>query len=285
MDKEIVPPSHTQTPSSASPLPPGNANKAIPDEDAIRAGIVAAARKYLGIPYKLGAPVRPATPPEPAPLRLDCSGFIAQVYKEVTGVTIPRTSRIMFEQGKMISQSELKPGDIIVMDSDSRDFDNGVNHVAMYIGPDVVYQALSTGPRTGVVQTKFPGISTAKVLGYRTFIGTTSGDKQAYTPTSVTDYSFDLTPLPNSEAMELELQTSSMLRFIFSNQTGKPAIFTYRFLRDGTNPNTGENESFNLKPGETFQSNLCFPKTPAKYHLQVYTGSFMLLERTWMVTN
>jgi cell wall-associated NlpC family hydrolase len=291
-DKEAATPVAPPSAGSPSPLPAasvGNANKLIPDEDAVRARIVAAARKYMGLPYRWGSPARPTVPPASPPRQFDCSGFISQAYKDVTGVTIPRTSRVMFDQGRKITESELKPGDIIVMDSNSADRDNGANHVALYIGPGRVLQALSAGPRTGVVQTDIPGIRAAKILGYRTFVGTTSGNKQNYSPTSVTDYSFDIsapTPAaPVSQTISLELQASTMLQFAFSNQLGRATTLMYRFYREGADPGTGEFENFTVKANESFLSNLCLPKIAGKYRLQVYMGSVLLLERAWTVAN
>jgi cell wall-associated NlpC family hydrolase len=281
-DKEVAPPPAAVGTSSSS----SNANRLIPDEDALRARLVAAAKKYLGMPYKLGSPSLPiqASPPARAPARFDCSGVIVQAYKDVTGVTIPRTSRVMFSQGKSVSESQLKPGDIIILDSDTRDWDNGVNHVAMYLGPDLALQALSEGPRTGVVQTNVPGLRHGKILGYRTFVGTTTGNKQSYSPTSVTDYNFELTTTPSAAAETLELQTNSMLQFDFKNQFGTTS-FVYSFFRDGAAPNSGENETFSIKQNETFKSIFCMPKTAGKYHLQVHAGNLLILERTWVVSN
>jgi cell wall-associated NlpC family hydrolase len=287
-DKEAAPQASTGTAAAAAAAAASNANRTIPDDDALRARIVAAARKYLGVPYKLGSPSLPiqaAAPPARGPARLDCSGFIVQAYKDVTGVTIPRTSRVMFEQGKSVSAGAVKSGDIIIMDSDTRDWNNSVNHVALYIAPDIAFQALSEGPRTGVVETKIPGLRHGKILGYRTFIGTTTGNKQAYAPTSVTDCLFELTMSASSAAEPLELQTNSMLRFTFNNQTGSVPSFLYRFYRTGAAPDSGESESFTIKQNERFQSILCLPKTPGAYRLQVYTGSLLLLERTWKVSN
>jgi cell wall-associated NlpC family hydrolase len=298
-DKESVtpPPSTGQTaPSSsgtaggtsaaskvaAAPVSSGNANRTITDDDALRQKIVTTAKKYMGVPYVLGAPKRPIVEQSSNPRGLDCSGFIAQVYKDVTGVTIPSQSRTMFDNGKKIEQNQLKPGDIIVMDSSGK---NSVNHVALYIGPDVAFQALSEGPRTGIVETKVPGIRAAKILGYRTFVGTTSGNKQNYNPTTGTDYSFDITSTPSTENISFGLQANSTLRFKFDNTTGKTMFLMYRFFKEGEDPLTGENETFTLKPDESFTSNFCIPKTAGKYRLQVYTGSLLLLERIWTVAN
>jgi cell wall-associated NlpC family hydrolase len=282
-DKEATPPASVEAVATGTVAAgTSNANRTITDDDALRQKIIAAAKKYMGVPYILGAPRRPITAQSGKPRGLDCSGFIAQVYKDVTGVTIPAQSRAIFNIGKRIEQNQLKPGDIIVMDSSGR---NNVNHVALYIGPDTAFQALSAGPRTGIVETKVPGIRAAKILGYRTFFGTTSGNKQNYNPTTGTDYSFDISLTPNSENIALELQANSTLRFTFNNKTGTVSAFMYRFYRDGTDPGSGENESFTVKQNESFQSVLCLPKTPGTYRLQVYTGSLLLLERIWKASN
>jgi cell wall-associated NlpC family hydrolase len=65
--------------------------------NSIRTAIVKAAKKYLGEPYIWGMPGRPvAFKPRPKPRGMDCSGFIAQAYKDATGVTIPSNSRAMW---------------------------------------------------------------------------------------------------------------------------------------------------------------------------------------------
>lgn len=97
--------------------------------------VVAAARKYLGIPYLWGG-----TDPAKG---LDCSGFTQNVMKDM-GITIPRVSSDQARGGRQVaSLADARPGDLVFYDfSSSR---SGIDHVAMYIGDGKVIEAERTG--------------------------------------------------------------------------------------------------------------------------------------------
>lgn len=85
------------------------------------------AKKYIGVPYEYGAN---------GPKSFDCSGFIKYVFNEFGADTtqIPRTSHGMFESSEKINEEDLRPGDLIFIDT-KRLGKNRIDHVGMVISP------------------------------------------------------------------------------------------------------------------------------------------------------
>jgi hypothetical protein len=77
---------------------------------------------------------------------LDCSGLIRYVFQEVTGVTLPRTSRELSRMGKSVRARDLEPGDLVFFNT--RHFPN--SHVGIYLGDDRFIHAPSRGGEVGV---------------------------------------------------------------------------------------------------------------------------------------
>ncbi|MFC7501103.1 transglycosylase SLT domain-containing protein [Nocardioides sp. GCM10030258] len=98
--------------------------------------VVAEAKKYLGLPYVWGG-----TNPEKG---MDCSGLVKVVYRNL-GYDLPRVSNQQAQAGRPVaSMADAKPGDLIAWDNSSRN--NGVDHIAIYIGDGKMIEA----PRTGL---------------------------------------------------------------------------------------------------------------------------------------
>ena len=98
--------------------------------------VVAEAKKYLGLPYVWGG-----TDPD---VGLDCSGLVQLVYKNL-GIDLPRVSYQQAAEGTPVaSLAEAKPGDLLAWDNSSRN--DGVDHIAIYIGDGKMIEA----PRTGL---------------------------------------------------------------------------------------------------------------------------------------
>lgn len=68
-------------------------------------GVVEAARKNIGIPYKFGG-IRPET-------GFDCSGLVCWSFSQV-GVEVPRTAKGQLGFGQRVAKESLEPGDIVV---------------------------------------------------------------------------------------------------------------------------------------------------------------------------
>lgn len=80
--------------------------------------VVAAAKRYIGVPYVWGGT-------EPAS-GMDCSGFVQRVFKDLN-LELPRVVSDQMQQGRPVaSLAEAKPGDLLVS--------FGGNHISIYLG-------------------------------------------------------------------------------------------------------------------------------------------------------
>ena len=100
--------------------------------------IVKYAKKYLGYKYVLGA----ASPKA----GFDCSGLTSYVYSK-NGYTLNRTSSAQASNGKKVSKSNLKAGDLVFFSQGSKK----IGHVGIYIGGNEFIHAAN--PKKGVVIT------------------------------------------------------------------------------------------------------------------------------------
>jgi cell wall-associated NlpC family hydrolase len=75
-----------------------------------------------GIRYKFGG-----TDPDSG---LDCSAFIALLYKDAGGGDLPRTAREISEVGDRVDAQALQPGDLVFF----RDARHAIAHVGVYVG-------------------------------------------------------------------------------------------------------------------------------------------------------
>jgi len=110
------------------------------------AGFAARAVSSLasGIRYKFGG-----TDPDSG---LDCSAFIALLYKEAGGGELPRTALEISEVGARVEPQALQPGDLVFF----RDAHRRIAHVGVYVGDEnfvhasrkhgVIYQSRLSEP-------------------------------------------------------------------------------------------------------------------------------------------
>ena len=106
----------------------------------LRSKIVASAEKLIGKPYVYGGNY----PPLGSDSGTDCSGLIQWAYND-NGIKISRTTYTQIKEGKLITQGEARPGDLVF----TRGYgDNG--HVVMFLsnnddGSIHVIEAKQTG--------------------------------------------------------------------------------------------------------------------------------------------
>lgn len=89
------------------------------------AGIVADARKYLGVPYVLGGTTTSG---------MDCSGLVQTVFHDLGDAGMPRDLSKQMTQGVEVpSLADAQPGDLIVF--------KGGGHIGIYAGDRMVIHA------------------------------------------------------------------------------------------------------------------------------------------------
>ena len=109
--------------------------------------IVKSAKKYLGYKYVLGA----ASPKA----GFDCSGLVYYVYGQ-KGYSLNRTSSAQASNGKKVSKSNLKAGDLVFFSQGSKK----IGHVGIYIGGNEFIHAAN--PKKGVIITSLSNSYYAK---------------------------------------------------------------------------------------------------------------------------
>ncbi|WP_027410754.1 C40 family peptidase [Anoxybacteroides tepidamans] len=92
--------------------------------------VITEAKKLIGTPYKFGGTT---------PKGFDCSGFVYYTYKKA-GKTLPRSSASMYQTGKKVHKSNLRPGDLVFFTT----YKKGASHVAIYIGNNSIIHATSS---------------------------------------------------------------------------------------------------------------------------------------------
>ena len=91
----------------------------------MRQNVIKRAMKCLNIPYRKGG-TKPST-------GFDCSGFVYYIYNQV-GIKFPRPMGKQVVMGRIITYTQLKPGDLIFFKGHG--VFNGYSHVAIFKGVD-----------------------------------------------------------------------------------------------------------------------------------------------------
>ncbi|MFT0213133.1 C40 family peptidase [Pseudomonas sp. F1_0610] len=85
--------------------------------------ILSAGKELIGTPYRFGGTTTTG---------FDCSGFVGYLYKNQTGIVLPRTTRAMLAMNAtQVKRTELVPGDLILFNKRGR---GPVSHVGIYMG-------------------------------------------------------------------------------------------------------------------------------------------------------
>lgn len=94
----------------------------------------AVALEAVGVPYRWGGS-------SPAG-GFDCSGLVYWAYGRV-GVELPHSSYALYDRGRQIARSDLRPGDLL--------FFSGLGHVGIYLGRGRMVHAPRSGRLVEVV--------------------------------------------------------------------------------------------------------------------------------------
>jgi len=86
--------------------------------------ILETGKKYMGKPYKFGAP-------SGSTRIFDCSSFTQYVYGK-NGIDLPRTSKKQSKKGSYVAKKNLRKGDLVFFSTSSSK--GKVAHVAIYAG-------------------------------------------------------------------------------------------------------------------------------------------------------
>lgn len=101
------------------------------DSSDLRQQIVAYAKKFLGVKYVYGGS---------SPKGFDCSGFVQYVMKHFD-IKVDRSSEDQALNGKKVSKSDLKPGDMVFFDTNGGH--NAIEHAGISLGDGYFIHASS----------------------------------------------------------------------------------------------------------------------------------------------
>lgn len=90
-----------------------------------------AVNSWLGVPYKYGGTTRNG---------IDCSAFVGNIYKQVYGRTLHRTSNDMLRDVTLITKDKLAEGDILFFTNSK----GKVSHVGIYLKDGLFAHASTT---------------------------------------------------------------------------------------------------------------------------------------------
>ncbi len=99
-------------------------------DDPMARDLIAEANGWLGTPYSYGGATTGG---------VDCSGLVMSLYRDVTGMKLPRTTREQVRYCTNLARNKIRPGDLVF-------FANGsdVSHVGLYVGNGSMIHASSS---------------------------------------------------------------------------------------------------------------------------------------------
>jgi peptidoglycan DL-endopeptidase LytE len=98
--------------------------------------LVLFAKKMLNIPYRFGGNTL---------VGIDCSAYVKKVYSLV-GVSLPRSAREQFAEGKPVDNSELSMGDLVFF----KTYASFPSHVGIYLGDNLFIHASSRSKKVTI---------------------------------------------------------------------------------------------------------------------------------------
>ena len=99
----------------------------------VQQALVSGARQWLGTPYVWGGENKDGA---------DCSGFVMTLFRDVTGISIPRNSRAQKDYCIDLDKNKLEVGDLVFFSSPKSG--GKIAHVGMYIGDNMMVHASSS---------------------------------------------------------------------------------------------------------------------------------------------
>ncbi len=116
---------------------------------------VAAAKKFLGVPYVWGGASRKG---------VDCSGLVMLAWR-AAGIPLEHSATAQWEESEPVPLSHLRPGDLLFYHF-AHDGNTPITHVVMYVGSGpygraTIIQAASQGTRVAYGAVYFSGLVSA----------------------------------------------------------------------------------------------------------------------------
>lgn len=210
------------------------------DVSAQRKRILETAYKYRGVPYVYGAE---------SPRAFDCSGFVRYVYREASGMELPRSARGFYSAGAPVKAAEARPGDVFVYDT----VGGSPSHVAIYVGDGKVIHAVSDGPKTGVIVSSIHDrYWSPRLIAARTFLPTETIVTAPAAPAApavakaplaapvvaeqqddvaIADIGFTIRSRKESYTDKIPAEAGTSVAFTLTNGTGADGTFMVVFFR------------------------------------------------------
>jgi cell wall-associated NlpC family hydrolase len=121
----------------------GTEGTAQPDPPRSLDDVLDTAMQFVGTPYLWGGASSDA---------FDCSGFVYRLF-HANGITIPRDSQPMSENGAWVEKEDLRPGDVVFLAENAGS--GRVTHCSLYIGDGQMVTSVGTSP-IGIVPLEHP---------------------------------------------------------------------------------------------------------------------------------
>lgn len=157
-----APPTPTPTPTpeptaapTKAPAAPVTVEKASSMSAETQQQMIKLARSFIGYPYVYATS---------GPTSFDCSGFTSYIYREMFGISLPRSARDQAFAGTGVSASSIQVGDIICFDWKR---DGVCDHVGLYIGNG---QYVDASYSRGLVREGTVNFSTNPILSIRRIV-------------------------------------------------------------------------------------------------------------------